>query len=42
MTGVAIGGAASLAWAGLVIQRREWIAIKDMAFRLLGRARPAA
>lgn len=42
MTGVAIGGVASLAWAAVVVQRREWIAIRDMALGLLGRARPAA
>jgi hypothetical protein len=42
MTGVALGGAATLVWAVLVVQRREWIALKDMAFRLFGRVRPGA
>ena len=42
MTGVALGGLATLGWAALVVQRREWIALKDMAFRLFGRVRPGA
>ena len=42
MTGVALGGLATLGWAALVVQQREWIALKDMAFRLFGRARPGA
>jgi len=40
--GVAMGGAAAVAWALLVVKPREWIALRDMAFRFLGRARPAA
>jgi len=42
MTGVALGGAATLGWAALVVQRREWMAVRDMAFRLFGRVRPGA
>jgi PST family polysaccharide transporter len=42
LTGVALGGVATLIWAMLVVQGREWIALKGMALRLLGRVRPAA
>jgi len=40
-TGMALGGAAAVAWTALVVQRREWIALRDVALRFLGRARPA-
>ena len=40
--GVGIGAAASLAWALVVVRPREWTALRDMAFRFLGRARPGA
>jgi len=42
MTGVMVGGAMALAWAAIVVQRKEWMALRDMALRALGRGRPAA
>ncbi|HET9250537.1 MAG TPA: hypothetical protein VFP58_00300, partial [Candidatus Eisenbacteria bacterium] len=40
--GMAIAGVATAAWALLVIRRKEWISLRDMAFRALGRLRPIA
>ena len=40
LQGVAIGAFAALAWAALVVKPREWIALRDMAFRFFGRGRP--
>lgn len=37
--GVAIGAFALVGWAALVVKRSEWISLRNMAFRLLGRAR---
>ena len=42
MTGVAIGAAATVAWALLVVKRREWAALKDMAFRFAARLQGGA
>ena len=42
LVGIGIGAAAAVAWALLVVQTREWIALRDMVFRFLGRSRPAA
>ncbi len=39
LMGVAIGAAAAIAWAVLVVKPREWIALRDMVFRFLGRGR---
>jgi PST family polysaccharide transporter len=39
LVGVGIGAAAAVAWALLVVQRREWIALRDMLFRFIGRTR---
>ncbi len=35
--GVALGGAAVVAWAAFVVRRREWESLAAMAFRFLGR-----
>ncbi len=40
LLGMAVGGGALLAWAAVVIKAGEWIALRDMAFRFLGRLRP--
>jgi antigen flippase len=42
LAGMAIAGAATAAWALLVIRRREWLSLRDMALRALGRLRPIA
>lgn len=42
VAGMAVAGAATAAWALLVIRRREWISLRDMALRALGRIRPIA
>lgn len=42
MTGVAIGAAATVAWALLVVKRREWIALRDMGLRFAARLRGGA
>ncbi|HTM00401.1 MAG TPA: oligosaccharide flippase family protein [Candidatus Omnitrophota bacterium] len=36
LVGVAIGGLALLVWAGIVVRRREWTAMLDVARRRLG------
>jgi len=36
LTGVLIGGAAVAAWAGVVVRRREWNTLVEMASRFLG------
>ena len=41
-TGVAIGAAATVAWALIVVRRREWIAARDMALRFMTRLRGGA
>lgn len=40
--GVALGGAAALAWALVVVRRREWATLREMALRFLGRGTAAA
>lgn len=42
LAGVGIGAVAAVAWALLVVQPREWIALRDMVFRFMGRTRPSA
>ena len=42
LLGMAIAAALTGGWAFLVIHRREWISLRDMAFRALGRLRPIA
>jgi hypothetical protein len=42
LPGMIVAGAATAAWAFLVIRRREWISLRDMALRALGRLRPIA
>ena len=39
ITGVAIGAAATIAWALIVVRRREWAALRDMALRFSRRLR---
>ena len=40
--GMVVAAAMTAAWAFLVIRRKEWISLRDMAFRALGRLRPIA
>ena len=42
LPGMLVAGVATAAWALLVIQRREWISLRGMALRALGRLRPIA
>jgi enterobacterial common antigen flippase len=42
VTGMAIAGASMAVWALLVVRRREWLSLRDMAFRAFGRLRPIA
>ena len=42
LTGVGIGAAATVAWALIVVKQREWIALRDMGFRFLGRLKGGA
>jgi len=40
--GVVVGGVAVLAWAAIVVKRREWLALRQMAARVLGRSTAGA
>ena len=42
VAGMVMAGAATAVWALLVIRRREWVSLRDMALRALGRLRPIA
>jgi hypothetical protein len=42
LAGMAVAGLATGVWALLVIRRKEWISLRDMALRALGRLRPIA
>jgi O-antigen/teichoic acid export membrane protein len=42
LTGVGIGAAATVAWALIVVKQREWIALRDIGFRFLGRLKGGA
>jgi O-antigen/teichoic acid export membrane protein len=40
--GVVVGGVAVLAWAAIVVKRQEWLALRQMAARVLGRSTASA
>ena len=40
--GVVLGGLAVLAWAAIVVKRREWLTLRQMAARVLGRSTTAS